>query len=311
MSKQASPVSIGVFVAGALLLAAFAVVTFGGSELFRERLQYVVYFDERVTGLDRGAPVKFRGVRVGLVRSVEAVYDAETSEVHVPVYIEFVERSVQDADEREGLADDYNAVERLIQRGMRAHLSSLSLVTGQLYVSLDLEPDTEAIFRAPPSQPLPEIPTRPSPADQVSRTIAQAVETIDRVPLDLMGAELADALGAGTELLTDPGLKLAVEESGPTVVAVGDLARTGERSIGALGGSAVGASEQATRTLQRIDGLVKTLNRDLGGGSPLQYQVMSTLQDISETAQSVRTLSDTIGRQPDAFVVGRKTSSDP
>ncbi len=66
MSKKISPTLIGGFVLGALALLVIAVIAFGSGRLFRQTKEFVAYFDGNVNGLHIGAPVKFRGVEVGL-----------------------------------------------------------------------------------------------------------------------------------------------------------------------------------------------------------------------------------------------------
>ena len=70
MRKRASPTLIGAFVVGAVVLAVVAVGVFGSGRYFRKVYPYVVYFGGDVNGLKVGAPVKFRGIQVGDVRSI-------------------------------------------------------------------------------------------------------------------------------------------------------------------------------------------------------------------------------------------------
>jgi len=67
MATRSEKVKLGIFltVAATLLVAGLAVLS--GSELWQERSAYVVRFMESVSGLEPGAPVKQRGVRVGYV----------------------------------------------------------------------------------------------------------------------------------------------------------------------------------------------------------------------------------------------------
>ena len=69
MSKQASKTMIGVFVLCALGLALGAVLLLGSGKLFRKTYVAVCYFEGSVGGLNVGAPVIFRGVKVGSVKS--------------------------------------------------------------------------------------------------------------------------------------------------------------------------------------------------------------------------------------------------
>ena len=55
---------------------------------FTTKVPYVVQFDESVRGLSPGAPVEFRGMRVGTVSDVGLQIDVATESVRIPVTIE-------------------------------------------------------------------------------------------------------------------------------------------------------------------------------------------------------------------------------
>ncbi len=88
MSKQASMKMIGVFVVGALVLLTVAVVIFSSWLFFQQQNFYVLYFDESVRGLNAGAPVYFKGVKVGAVKDVRLFYKPEIETLHSAVVIE-------------------------------------------------------------------------------------------------------------------------------------------------------------------------------------------------------------------------------
>ena len=83
MNRGVSPKLIGLFVLGAIVLGVLGAVALGGGALFEHGTQYTIYFDESLKGLRRGAPVTFRGVDIGQVTEIRAVYDAEARSVRV------------------------------------------------------------------------------------------------------------------------------------------------------------------------------------------------------------------------------------
>ena len=76
MRNKPNPRIIGLFVIGAIALFMTVLVTLGGGFLTREPPPAVIYFDGSVNGLYVGAPVNFRGVRVGSVSRVDLVIDS-------------------------------------------------------------------------------------------------------------------------------------------------------------------------------------------------------------------------------------------
>ena len=53
-----------------------------------EKLQYVMFFDNSVRGLSVGAPVEFKGIRVGSVLDIRLEFDAQATTFIIPVLVE-------------------------------------------------------------------------------------------------------------------------------------------------------------------------------------------------------------------------------
>jgi len=88
MSKQANKTVIGIFVVGAIALVVIAIVVLGSGKFFKKTLKAVCYFEGSVGGLNIGAPVVFRGVRIGSVTDVILRGDSTKLIFTIPVYIE-------------------------------------------------------------------------------------------------------------------------------------------------------------------------------------------------------------------------------
>ena len=78
MARKPNPALLGAFVVGAVILAVVGLVIFGGGKFFRSTQSWVAYFDESIKGLAVGAPVTFRGVKVGAVTDVKVVVDPKS-----------------------------------------------------------------------------------------------------------------------------------------------------------------------------------------------------------------------------------------
>jgi phospholipid/cholesterol/gamma-HCH transport system substrate-binding protein/paraquat-inducible protein B len=70
MSQQAHYFKIGVFVLGATTLFVVGIIVLGAGKWFERSAMVETYFYESVQGLEVGAPVRLRGVRVGRVESI-------------------------------------------------------------------------------------------------------------------------------------------------------------------------------------------------------------------------------------------------
>ena len=100
-----------------------------------------------VNGLRIGAPVKFKGVQIGTVEEIKLALSPSEGEVRpdlkelrLPVIIG-IERSMIMQRGGTGHALSQPGLEDLVSRGMRAQLDTESLLTGLLFVDLDLHPN--------------------------------------------------------------------------------------------------------------------------------------------------------------------------
>jgi paraquat-inducible protein B len=191
MSKPASKTLIGGFVVGAIALVVAGVLIFGSGKFLRETSKFVMYFDGSVKGLNAGSPVVFRGVKIGEVTDIQLRYNPADLSLTIPVFIEVEPGRFRAHDgppakgvsshryldlllERvHGRPDPEKQIRLLIERGLRARLQMQSLVTGQLMVELDFHPDKPVKLVGGDTE-YPEIPTIPSPLEELSKTIEEA-----------------------------------------------------------------------------------------------------------------------------------------
>jgi paraquat-inducible protein B len=129
---------IGAFVVGAVSLLVAAILIFSSRNLFAKSVKFFTFFDTSLNGLDIGAPVKFKGIRVGTVNGIEVIYDNELDEALVAVVFDVnanLFKTVKGRTMRIGDHDAFYAEQ--IGRGLAAKLSMESLLTGKLYVGMD------------------------------------------------------------------------------------------------------------------------------------------------------------------------------
>jgi paraquat-inducible protein B len=184
MTSRASRTAIGAFVLGGAVVAVVAALVVGAGEFTRRHFECVLFFQGSVSGLDVGASVDFRGVKVGYVSDIIVQFDPRTSTIQIPVIIaiEPDRFTLVGADlHRQKAAGP--ALAELVAGGLRARLKTESLITGVLAIELDFRPEQPA--RLVGGYPrLPELPTVPSSTEELSRTIrAIPVEEISKQTL--------------------------------------------------------------------------------------------------------------------------------
>jgi paraquat-inducible protein B len=187
-------------VLSALALIFVAVVIIGQGWYFRDTHEFVLYFRTPVTGLREGAPVRFKGIEVGSVKTIRiniSELKSDPSDLRIPVVIELD----QDRLTAQGVQLDLgkkSTLTRLIAQGLRAQLASESLVTGVRYISLDIHPGTPVRRVDDPTVAHPEIPVIAEPTEQIQQEVARVAEGL--AAIDYEG--LSQSIHALTDTLT-------------------------------------------------------------------------------------------------------------
>jgi paraquat-inducible protein B len=281
MSKQANPKVIGVFVVGAVFLVAAALLVFGGGRFFKERKQFVMFFQGSVQGLSKGAPVAFRGVKVGSVTDIKILFDSRDNELRIPVYIEIEpDRLTEPKDvPLEKLmveAKDGNILGYLVQKGLRAQLDLQSLVTGQLFVNLDFFPGKPARYVSNQTD-LVEIPTIPSSLEVLSKTVEQ-------LPISDLASKANKALRGIERWVNSQEFKEIVNSTNQTMKNLAATTQTINEEIKPL-----------------LAGIDKIMNETQGLVQDVRAQVNPVVADVKEIAGGAKKLVGTLNNRLDGL----------
>ena len=208
MGSKANPTVIGAFVVGAVVLIVAAILLFSGGQFFAQKNFYVMYFDGAVTGLNAGAPVRFRGVQVGQVTDVVALHDPKNNDILIEVVVETTPGHILSVGARTAIAPTASQEEMLnimIKRGLRASLASQSMLTGLLYIELDFHPDTPVKLWGLNKHYV-EVPTVPSAMEQMFANVQNVVRDLGRLPLNELLAKIIAMFDHINTLLTSSKL---------------------------------------------------------------------------------------------------------
>ena len=313
MKRRANALRIGLFAIGGLALLVAAVVAVFGGKLFAHTERAVMYFDGSVYGLQVGAPVVFRGVRLGKVVSLGVMHDAATDAFLVPVVAEVDRSLIRDPQGRSAGTQAALSLPRLVQRGLRAQLLTQSLLTGQLYVDLDLAP-VAATVSAATTTAAPTLP-RATPADASPRSMAGLVEIptatsgmqsllgqLQRLDLGGMLSEITGAAASARQLANSPRLHKVLEEFAAAAATLARLAATLERRVGPLADAAQGTLADTRRAVGSVDGAADRVSAAadrvgtaavrvdtlLAPGSPLLASAQRAADELARSAAALR-----------------------
>lgn len=300
--KKANPAIIGGFVVGAVVLVIAGILMLSSGQFFKEKLTYVLYFGTSVEGLQRGAPVNFRGVKVGSVSDILVEFDINNAEytARTPVYIQLTVGGMREVGgQMNGSLAPEDVMDLLVQRGLRASLTSQSFVTGQLAVELDFHPGTPIRLKGF-SKDVPELPTIQSDFEAITATAAQTAKRIGDLPIEelfvqfqnialglnrvlqsLESANLGKSLDAVVAIAEQNGAELrqllhALNQDIPPLAA--DLRATSAAANRVVAKELPPALRALTDILKDSRGLVQQLDRRLGSLS-------ASVETTSQTAQ--------------------------
>jgi len=308
MGKRPNPTLIGVFIVGALALVVAALMLFGAGRLFTRKLPFVMFFDGSVNGLDVGAQVKFRGVPVGTVTDIRLGapgLEPETQSFRIPVFIEIDQKRAAGLGAK-GVLDDPDRAIKLVAQGLRAQLQLQSIITGVLYIALDILPDTPITLTLPPNSGYDEIPTVPTALEQAQAKILEVIDHLSQIDFTALERSLRGALNGVNKLVNSPDTHDVIVAARKTLDEVRAIAHDLKPRIKELADGVHGTTDQAQESLKRLDRAVDALQRVLDPQAPIVQGLSSTLADVGEAARAVRNLLDYLDRNPNALLTGRK-----
>ncbi len=249
---------------------------------YNRELYFWVYFQDSVRGLKEGAPVEFRGVKVGEVVSFFLVGDAKTAEFRIPVLIKIEpERfTIQGVKQKAGSGVDERIFKTLIAKGLRAQLQSSNLLTGALLVNLDFFPDAENI-EPKKENGLYVFPSVPGTIASLKANLQSVLQKVASIPFEEIGQKV-DALLANLNKETLPHLTHSVEQFNTELLP------------------------SFTRLIDNSNATVEEMRKNyLDTNADIHRNMLKLLDEITRTSRSIRQLTDYLNRHPESLIRGR------
>jgi paraquat-inducible protein B len=318
MSKRVSPTVIGAFVVASFAILVVALIVLGSGRMFTRPIRFICMFQGNLNGLKIGAPVKVRGVQIGTVAMIELRLLPSQGRVRpdirglrLPVIVD-LDRSQLLARGGTGEALETAGFDALIKRGFRAQLATESLLTGLLYIDLDLHPNTPLKFVLEPNGPIREIPTVQTDLEQLQERLTKALDKFEKIDFQALVVSITDAANSIKTLTGSPELKATLESLKGTVANL-NQAITSARSllnnangkIGPLVADLRQNSDEADKTMKDTRAALVNLQQTLDPNSPLAVHLNQTLDSLTETSRSIGEFTDYLQRNPGALVRGR------
>jgi paraquat-inducible protein B len=241
---------------------------------YKRELYFWVYFDESIRGLSIGAPVEFRGVKLGEVVSFALVGDSDSAEFKIPILIKIEPERFIITGDSEGKGDKVSlpVFEKLLKKGFRAQLQSGNLLTGEVFVSLDMYKDVPYI------EPKKEngyyiIPTIPATMQTLKADIQTLLGRISKIPFEQIGQDI-EVLLDGVHKETMPKVNDSVDNLNVLIKSTDKMMKSAKKTY-------------------------------LDENAQINKKILRLIDEMSRTTKSIRHLSDYLERHPESLIKGK------
>lgn len=244
--------------------------------IYTRKVPLRLYFDQSVRGLLPGAPVEFRGLRIGRVLDVNLDLDLRAQSLRIPVLIEIEPERIR---LRNGEDVEFSAVlEQLVGIGLRAQLKTGNLLTGQTLIDLDLHPGApkRTLGQADGFQVLP---TLPAPLTELVTSLGSLTKKLDQIPYAELSSEL----------------RLTLEEFRATLAQTRQMVAGVDQQL----------LPSADLTLKEAQKALERLQQTLDAEAPLSRETTQAMSELARAARSLRQLTDYLEQHPEALLRGR------
>jgi len=317
MSKTANPTVIGAFVVGAIAIITILTLLLSGDVLFKKEVKVIMYFDRSVTGLSIGAPVKFRGVNIGTVTDIKLIVNKQSGSTEIPVTAKIDRNSylVKLQDRTVRASEIFLDTNDFVKQGLRAQLKLNSILTGQLFIELELDPNSS--YKLHGDGKIKEIPTR-------ATAIQEITKTLEKYPIHEVLNNIASTMASLDKIFSDPVIIETLKSINQASKDYGVLANklvtdvntisielnTTLNNSNKLLQSAETTFRNVDKTLVIAEHTLNTSNSLLREDSPMMFSLIDALNELANAARSVRNLADTLEQQPESLLRGKSAGNN-
>lgn len=316
MSKEANTKLIGAFVLGAVALIVIVFVIFGSGKFFQKTNSIVVFFPGDVTGLRVGAPVKVRGVDIGSVTKINAIYN-EKGDILIEVITKLLEDVIHDTMGYYEEMEEEEFMDYLVDKGLRARLETQSIVTGVRYIKLDFFPGSP-LNLVGLNKDYYEVPSTMTTGEALNARLEQGLKTLEQIPLVDIANQLHDTMETANMTLQGIDSVVRAPEIKETIATLSESLKTLDHFIADL-------DEQLDPIIKdRLDALLSSLTETSRAmeksaerselfmariesiATDDRFEIRMALQEIAKSSRAIRQLVDHLQRDPRSLIYGKK-----
>ncbi|MFL4397038.1 intermembrane transport protein PqiB [Citrobacter portucalensis] len=259
--------------------------------LYTDHIDYLMFFKDSIRGLQPGAPLEFRGIRLGTVSKVPFfspnMRQVFNNDYRIPVLVRIEPERLK---AQLGEDTDVGAhLEQLLKRGLRGSLKTGNLVTGALYVDLDFYPKEPPITGVREFNGYQIIPTVSGGLAQIQQRLMEALDKINNLPLNPMIEQATNTLSESQRTMKH--LQTTLDNMNKIT------------------------SSQSMQDLPAdMQNTLRELNRSMQGfqpGSAAYNKMVADMQRLDQVLRELQPVLKTLNDKSNALVFEAKDKKDP
>ena len=256
---------------------------------------YIMRFSHSIKGLNEGAPIEFKGLKVGRVANVRLL-DLESSKKNIEITV-LLEPQRFDASLQPTRTELDELLKAWVQKGLRAQIKSANLLLGSKYIDLSFSeqaPNKQGVdVLAQNNLPLNELPTIDQPLDLLERQLGEVAQSISNLPINNIGDQVEKSLESLTHILK-------TFKENKTADALDGTLKNMEQASRQFDG----VLSETHVTLKQLTQTLKSVDHSIAPDSQLHAEFLETLQAVSEASDSFDRFVEELYRYPSSLVFG-------
>lgn len=324
MKNKISPAAIGMFVMAASIIAVAAVMVFGAAKFFSRTENFISFFSESVNGLDVGAPLKYKGVKIGKVEGIfiSSSKNIKESSVSVVYSIDIDQLRRKTGTDFKDYSD---WMDEQIAEGLRAKLNYQSIVTGMFYIELDFIADKgEKYDLKYGGTRFKEIPAAKSGLSELAKGFEKTMADVAKIDFAGIGQNVHSAIVKVNEKLDAIDAKAISDNAVSALKGVDDLVRNRDvaeaiKKLDVLLSDSDALVNDARAELKnfsssgaslaaRLDEVLRNVNSVVAPQSPLRYQIAVLVKTMNDSMSYISNFTDYLQRNPNSLLRGKDNS---
>lgn len=271
-------------------------------ENFQLKDSWLLYFSQSVRGLKVGAPVEFRGIKIGEVSSVALEFNSMNLTFRTPVVLAIEPERIFGRDADFTVEDEHLILKDFIEHGLRGILKNGNLLTGQLLVDFDFYP-SEVRQKLRFEKGVPVLPTKQTELQEMTESVSMVLKKLEQIPFQQISQDLRLTLQAISKAVgqipvqeLSHDLRATIQSTNSTMQQIEALSKTLDSTT----------MPTIAKALEQLCVTLAGLDASMGGDSPANYQLRQTMREVSSAVRSLRGLTDYLEQHPESLILGKE-----